>query len=76
MVHMSYGSKGSTPNQMFQALQECFLLESVTHFGVDFRIFIFPQMVKKTIYYTIIEICTHLQICCRFDLFNKKQKPH
>ena len=28
MTHLSYGSKGSTPKQVFQAVQQCFLWES------------------------------------------------
>lgn len=36
--------KGSTPNQLFQAVQEqCYLWETVTPFNVDFGLFHFAD---------------------------------
>ena len=45
MMHISYRSKGSTPNKVFHEVQEkCFLWERVASFWVDFGLFHFVDL--------------------------------
>lgn len=45
VMHLSNGSKGSNPNQVFLAIQvQRFLWEKVTDLGVDFKLFHFADL--------------------------------